>query len=51
VRLTRIIAVTRMENFASRMVLGAIGMSEADGFMRDGVELLTYQSVRDQNAG
>jgi RimJ/RimL family protein N-acetyltransferase len=51
VRLTRIIAVTRMENFASRMVLGAIGMAEADGFMRDGVELLTYQSVRDQNAG
>jgi RimJ/RimL family protein N-acetyltransferase len=49
--LPRIVAVARLENFASRMVLGAIGMAEAGGFIRDGVQMLVYQSVRDQNAG
>jgi len=45
--LTRIVAVVREENFASRMVLGAIGMAEAEGFFRDGVKLLVYHSVRE----
>jgi RimJ/RimL family protein N-acetyltransferase len=49
--LARIVAVARTENFASRMVLGAIGMSETSSFMRDRIELRIYQSVRYQNAG
>jgi RimJ/RimL family protein N-acetyltransferase len=48
--LTSIIAVTREENFASRMVLGAIGMTAIDGFLRDGIQLLVYHSVRNRNA-
>jgi RimJ/RimL family protein N-acetyltransferase len=51
--LERIVAVVREENFASRMVLGAIGMTAREAFVRDGVELLVYDSVRnsvrDQN--
>jgi RimJ/RimL family protein N-acetyltransferase len=46
-----IIAVAREENFASRMVLGAIGMTPIDAFRRDGVQLLVYHSVRNRNAG
>jgi RimJ/RimL family protein N-acetyltransferase len=46
-----VIAVAREENFASRMVLGAIGMTEASRFIRNGTSLLVYQSVREQNAG
>jgi RimJ/RimL family protein N-acetyltransferase len=49
--LPRVIAVAREENFASRMVLGAVGMAEAERFFRDGVSLLVYHSVRSQNAG
>jgi RimJ/RimL family protein N-acetyltransferase len=48
--LARVIAVAREQNFSSRMVLGAIGMFEAGGFTRDGISLLVYQSVRQQNA-
>jgi RimJ/RimL family protein N-acetyltransferase len=48
--LPRIIAVAREENFASRMVLGAVGMAEADRFVRDRVSLIVYHSVRSQNA-
>jgi RimJ/RimL family protein N-acetyltransferase len=50
VGLVEIIAVARVDNFASRMVLGAIGMAETAGFRRDGVDLLVYKSVRYQNA-
>jgi RimJ/RimL family protein N-acetyltransferase len=42
----RIVAVARASNFASRMVLGAIGMRVRDGFVRDGMEMLVYESVR-----
>jgi len=49
--LSKIIAVAREENFASRMVLGAVGMAEAERFERDGISLLVYHSVRHQNAG
>jgi len=48
--LPRIIAVAREENFASRMVLGAVGMAESERFVREGISLLVYHSVRDQNA-
>jgi RimJ/RimL family protein N-acetyltransferase len=48
--LETIIAVAREENFSSRMVLGAIGMTEVDSFQRDGVQLLVYHSIRKRNA-
>jgi Acetyltransferases, including N-acetylases of ribosomal proteins len=43
--LNRIVAVSRADNFASRTVLGAIGMIEAESFVRDNVPMLTYQSI------
>jgi RimJ/RimL family protein N-acetyltransferase len=43
--LARVIAVARSENFGSRMVLGSIGMSECDAFLRDGHIMLVYESV------
>jgi RimJ/RimL family protein N-acetyltransferase len=49
--LSRIIAVAREDNFASRTVLGAIGMTETSRFLRAGVELIICESVRYQNAG
>lgn len=45
-RLPRIVAVAREDNFASRAVLGAIGMRPCDRFSRDGVAMLVYDSVR-----
>jgi RimJ/RimL family protein N-acetyltransferase len=44
--LQRIIAVARENNFASRMVLGSIGMVECDAYLRDGDRVIVYQSVR-----
>lgn len=49
--LEKIVAVAREDNFASRIVLGAIGMWEVERFTRDGVILLVYNSVRRRNAG
>eukprot|EP01037_Dinobryon_pediforme_P002664 gene2664-2703_t len=46
VGLLRIVAVAREDNFASRTVLGAIGMTETWTFHRDGVRLIVYASVR-----
>ena len=43
--LSRVVAVTRDGNFASRTVLGAIGMRECDAFERDGHRMLMYESV------
>ncbi|WP_174503511.1 GNAT family N-acetyltransferase [Acidiphilium sp. C61] len=43
--LRRIIAIARADNFASRTVLGAIGMTESDSFLRNGVQMLVYESV------
>jgi RimJ/RimL family protein N-acetyltransferase len=40
----RVIAVAREDNFASRMVLGAIGMRESDAFLRAGHVMLVYES-------
>jgi RimJ/RimL family protein N-acetyltransferase len=44
--LAKVIAVARQDNYASRMVIGAIGMTEVDRFMHDGALRLVYQSAR-----
>ena len=46
VGLERVIGVAREQNFASRTVLGSIGMVEVERFTRDGILLIVYQSVR-----
>lgn len=43
--LPRIIAVARESNFGSRMVLGGIGMREADTFEQRGYTMILYESV------
>ncbi|WP_428393159.1 GNAT family N-acetyltransferase [Lichenicoccus sp.] len=43
----RVVAVARESNFASRTILGGIGMSVCGGFVRDGYTMVTYESVRD----
>jgi RimJ/RimL family protein N-acetyltransferase len=43
-RIDRIIAVAREDNFGSRMVLGSIGMTERQAFLRDGHVMLIYES-------
>jgi RimJ/RimL family protein N-acetyltransferase len=50
-QLDRVVAVAREENFASRAVLGSIGMSQISEFQRDGNLLLVYQSVRRRYSG
>lgn len=42
--LDRVIAVAREGNFASRTLLGAIGMRPAASFMRDGEQIHVYES-------
>jgi RimJ/RimL family protein N-acetyltransferase len=44
--LARIVAVARASNFASRMVLGGIGMTECDSFIQNGWPMVLYESVR-----
>ena len=44
-RLRRIVAVARENNFASRMVLGGIGMTECANFMQHGYRMVMYESV------
>jgi hypothetical protein len=43
--------VAREQNYSSRIVLGSIGMTEAERFMRAGTQLIVYESVRQQSAG
>ena len=43
--LTRIVAVARETNFGSRIVLGAIGMTEVDRFQRDGQDMILFESL------
>jgi RimJ/RimL family protein N-acetyltransferase len=43
--LERIVAVARESNFASRTVLGGIGMVEAGGFVQGGHAMVLYESV------
>jgi len=47
--LERVVGVAAEQNFASRMVLGSIGMVEVERFDRDGVSRLVYLSVRPRN--
>jgi RimJ/RimL family protein N-acetyltransferase len=42
--LTRIVAVARASNFASRMVLGGIGMTACDSFIQNGWPMVLYES-------
>ena len=44
--LTRIVAVVRETNIASRAVLGGIGMREATEFMQGGYKMLMFESER-----
>jgi RimJ/RimL family protein N-acetyltransferase len=44
--LIRIIAVARAGNFASRMVLGGIGMRECETFVQNGWPTVQYESIR-----
>jgi len=44
VGLTRIVAVARASNFASRTVLGGIGMSECEAFTQGGFPMVLYES-------
>jgi RimJ/RimL family protein N-acetyltransferase len=44
-RLTRIVAVARETNFASRTLLGGIGMSECGSFIQHGSHMVLYESV------
>lgn len=44
--LLRIVAAAREDNFASRTVLGAVGMAPCERFERDGVTLVVFESVR-----
>src|SRR5271165_2936405 len=43
--LVRIVGVARVSNFASRMILGGIGMREADSFEQRGFAMVLYESV------
>jgi RimJ/RimL family protein N-acetyltransferase len=43
--LGRIVAVARANNFASRTVLGGIGMTECDSFIQQGWRMVMYESV------
>jgi RimJ/RimL family protein N-acetyltransferase len=45
-RIARVVAVARADNFASRTVLGAIGMVERGSLARHGRRLLLYASER-----
>ena len=44
--LARIVAVARAGNFASRTVLGGIGMRECGGFVQARWDMVLYESVR-----
>ena len=49
--LERIVAVARESNFASRTVLGGIGMVEAGSFVQGGHPMVLYESVRNFDRG
>jgi RimJ/RimL family protein N-acetyltransferase len=42
--LARVVAVAREDNIGSRQVLGGIGMAPRSMFLRDGIELIVYES-------
>ena len=45
VGLDRIVAIARADNFASRTVLGSIGMRECERFRRNGWPMVVYESL------
>ncbi|HYZ25199.1 MAG TPA: GNAT family N-acetyltransferase [Rhodopila sp.] len=47
--LDRIVAVAREDNFASRTVLGAIGMRQAEAFVHNGFRRVLYESRRSRD--
>ncbi len=49
--LERVVAVAREDNFASRTVLGGIGMVDIEIFIRDGNSLILYESIREKTIG
>ena len=49
--LTRIVAVVRESNIASRSVLGGIGMREATEFLQSGHKMLMFESERLTRSG
>ena len=48
--LTRIVAVARDDNIASRTVLGGIGMTERESFMQHGHGMVLYESIRTRSS-
>ncbi len=44
--LARIVAVARASNFASRTVLGGIGMTECGSFVQAGWDMVMYESAK-----
>ncbi len=46
--LARLVAVARESNYGSRVVLGGIGMTVCEHFIRGGEAMVTYQSVRNR---
>ena len=46
--LARIVAVARASNFASRTVLGGIGMTKADDFVQGGHAMVLYESLAER---
>ncbi len=47
-RLRRVVAVARATNFASREVLGAIGMREVESFVQHDHRMLLFESVSER---
>ncbi len=43
--IARVVAVARQSNISSRAVLGGIGMREQGGFVRQGQDMLLYESL------
>lgn len=44
--LSRVVAIARETNIASRTILGGIGMIEAESFLQAGHRMVLYESVR-----
>jgi RimJ/RimL family protein N-acetyltransferase len=49
--LEQVVAVAREDNFASRTIIGSLGMVEIERFNRDGNSLLVYESFRQRTGG
>ena len=45
----RVVGVARESNFASRTILGGIGMTPCCEFERGGYQMIVYESIRDES--